>query len=1261
MAAQGSIREVYSAKFEFEAEDDTEVAFLPAHRIQILEKYDDEWWYGKNLTTNGLGTFAKEFLDLSKNIYDDSEMEAKQKSGKKEKAKEVPKVPTPVEKKQIEGEKEDNVQKSNEKTKAKVDMDIPAQPVSGHKKTVSSASASSEKRPPQSKSHVKTPSSVSSNAAPAAENNNFATWSEEEVGAWLVTCGLDEFVEVFQENNITGDILEEIDHDMLKEMDVKSLGKRAKILKSIRKLTGVESKSVESLNLVGNQENLSSGNNSAAVNEKKEEKTPVAGAIPVLPVAPPAESAAPVAKPKPTPRKKPPTLPRPSAKENDEPKPIEGSPKAEGDVKATKPRTLPKTKKVVEPVVSSEAATIDTVENLQESPIHVMPKPEPKHEMPAPPPKHEMPAPPLKQEVPPPPPKHEMPAPPPKHEMAPPLPKHEMPPPPPKHEMPLPPPKHEMPPPPPKHEMPPPPPKHDKHADVVKDEGLPPSMNEDAGNSDDSGEPEKPVGVHNISASIGNKLNNMFMNGPMGSPPPLPKKHHGDEEVGQECAEQGDVGEVVEGDDAENEIVGKSEDGEGDETEGAGDESLVTDKDAVAAATTVERQTSSVSDAPRSRKSSVVSASENSGHGEDNSNADPSVVTGAPTPVEMGESKEISAPVDRKPLLTRENNLSSNKVSLPSKVIENISREGYLFKQSGSGKSNWRKRLFVVHDDLIFYKHNEKDKDSVLFMTVKGYTFAPCTKMDNIKKKHSFKGSCKGDRDFFFAAESEQIMNDWIKTLNETSSAYSKTSQNAVSDSVADPYKSEPPRAPEPPPPLASIPAETNNSNVENDVGATAETSKADSEDREMAPAAAEDPSGQIFEHEEEAMEDDSDPVEEPPVVQTVPKAPPPLPKLPMKSSEGVDSEDISSNPPPSKMPPPLPKHSSKLSDSETHEDDVDNSGATVAAKAPQSAVEAQQQAAAAAIAAKKLKRAQSELTNENDEVEEGEEEENSEMGKPEATEPVRPVHAPRPMAPPISAAEAQQRAVAAAIARKKAQAAAKAKADAETEAARNDEGEGENDIEDDNNDEKINVAMSRPLENDKSGEELSRQASETNLNEAPPSNEILDGAFSVSGMDMKGNLQKLKQKSGNLGATHQKQQYTMEDCLRWMQAHLKESDVVVEEVVPSMKDGVAFIVALENASGQACGKYRKKCTFPIHRIDNINVSLNFAKKLGINVQDIAAEEIHEGSEKMTLVLFESVFKIFPPVKETANGAEAEAEAHTDSESGPEDGEEYEL
>ncbi|EMR11120.1 hypothetical protein PNEG_00717 [Pneumocystis murina B123] len=66
--------------------------------------------------------------------------------------------------------------------------------------------------------------------------NEVKLWSEEKVGEWLKSNNFGDYVDIFKENNVNGDILLECNAALLKELGIKKLGDRIKLSVCIKKL-----------------------------------------------------------------------------------------------------------------------------------------------------------------------------------------------------------------------------------------------------------------------------------------------------------------------------------------------------------------------------------------------------------------------------------------------------------------------------------------------------------------------------------------------------------------------------------------------------------------------------------------------------------------------------------------------------------------------------------------------------------------------------------------------------------------------------------------------------------------------------------------------------------------------------------------------------------------------------------------------------------------------------------------------------------------
>jgi len=93
----------------------------------------------------------------------------------------------------------------------------------------------------------------------------------------------------------------------------------------------------------------------------------------------------------------------------------------------------------------------------------------------------------------------------------------------------------------------------------------------------------------------------------------------------------------------------------------------------------------------------------------------------------------------------------------------------------------------------------------------------------------------------------------------------------------------------------------------------------------------------------------------------------------------------------------------------------------------------------------------------------------------------------------------------------------------------------------------------------------------------------------------------------------------------RWTNAKLAPRNMKVEKLTTDMCDGIALINLLEICTGKSLGKFNKKPTMKVQKIENVQIALNFLKKEGVKLVNIGAEDIVDGDEKLILGLLWSI------------------------------------
>jgi len=93
----------------------------------------------------------------------------------------------------------------------------------------------------------------------------------------------------------------------------------------------------------------------------------------------------------------------------------------------------------------------------------------------------------------------------------------------------------------------------------------------------------------------------------------------------------------------------------------------------------------------------------------------------------------------------------------------------------------------------------------------------------------------------------------------------------------------------------------------------------------------------------------------------------------------------------------------------------------------------------------------------------------------------------------------------------------------------------------------------------------------------------------------------------------------------RWTNAKLAPRNMTIETLTTDFCDGIALINLLEVLSGKSLGRYNKKPSMKVQKMENVTLALNFLKKEGVKLVNIGAEDIVEGDEKLILGLLWSI------------------------------------
>ncbi|XP_050545889.1 uncharacterized protein LOC126908080 isoform X2 [Daktulosphaira vitifoliae] len=101
---------------------------------------------------------------------------------------------------------------------------------------------------------------------------------------------------------------------------------------------------------------------------------------------------------------------------------------------------------------------------------------------------------------------------------------------------------------------------------------------------------------------------------------------------------------------------------------------------------------------------------------------------------------------------------------LPSAAV---TLQGWLYKQGSEGLMLWKKRWFVLSEFCLFYYKNDEEERLLGSILLPSYKISPCSPSeDKIFRKFSFKAEHDNMRTYYFAADSRELMIQWMDGLS---------------------------------------------------------------------------------------------------------------------------------------------------------------------------------------------------------------------------------------------------------------------------------------------------------------------------------------------------------------------------------------------------------------------------------------------------------------------------------------------------------------
>ncbi|KAF2004441.1 alpha-actin-like proteinin [Amniculicola lignicola CBS 123094] len=89
----------------------------------------------------------------------------------------------------------------------------------------------------------------------------------------------------------------------------------------------------------------------------------------------------------------------------------------------------------------------------------------------------------------------------------------------------------------------------------------------------------------------------------------------------------------------------------------------------------------------------------------------------------------------------------------------------------------------------------------------------------------------------------------------------------------------------------------------------------------------------------------------------------------------------------------------------------------------------------------------------------------------------------------------------------------------------------------------------------------------------------------------------------------------------KWLNSKVKAREVEVNDLNTDLSDGIVLIHLLEVLSNESLGRYASRPKLRVQRFENVNKSLDYIKRRGIQMTNIGAEDVVDGNSKIILGL----------------------------------------
>lgn len=89
----------------------------------------------------------------------------------------------------------------------------------------------------------------------------------------------------------------------------------------------------------------------------------------------------------------------------------------------------------------------------------------------------------------------------------------------------------------------------------------------------------------------------------------------------------------------------------------------------------------------------------------------------------------------------------------------------------------------------------------------------------------------------------------------------------------------------------------------------------------------------------------------------------------------------------------------------------------------------------------------------------------------------------------------------------------------------------------------------------------------------------------------------------------------------KWLNSKLKIREVEINDLITDLSDGIVLVHLLEILSNESLGRYASRPKLRVQKFENVNKSLDYIKRRGIQMTNIGAEDIVDGNSKIILGL----------------------------------------